>query len=240
MLDVQSVAVAFIAGFIPALAWLTFWLLEDWRRPEPQRLIARAFIAGMIAVPAVLPFQAIAAVYIHQGFSLILCWAAVEEVAILAAAWIAVLRKRAVDEPIDIPVYLITAALGFAALENTLFLLHQGIGVGLADELITGNLRFIGATLIHTLSSAVIGGMLAMAFYRERIQKCLYGLAGVILAVFLHALFNFSILASDADHLLTVFSFVWIGIIFLLLALERVKLVKRPAWWQKLFITKKP
>ncbi len=235
MFSIGAAVVAFFVGFVPALAWLAFWLLEDRKRPEPKRLIIRAFVAGMIAVPVVLPFEAVAASYLSQGFILLLSWAMIEECMKFGAAYIAVLRLSAVDEPIDLPVYLITAALGFAAVENTLFLLHSVPG-GLFDELITGNLRFIGATLIHTLSSAVIGGMLATAFYRGRVVKFVYGTLGVILAVFLHALFNFSILNTSANHLLTVFSFVWIGIVFLLLALERVKLLKRPAWWQKLFV----
>lgn len=232
----QSAAFAFLAGFIPALIWLIFWLLEDRRRPEPERMILRAFAAGMVAVPLVIPFQQ-AAAYWANGPMLVFIWAATEEMMKLIVALVAVLRKRAVDEPIDIPVYLITVALGFSALENMLFLLHPSGGV--VNELITGNLRFIGATLIHTLSSAVVGGMLALAFYRDWFSKIAYGLLGVILAVFLHGLFNFSILTVGADHLLTVFAFVWIGIVFLLLALERVKLLKRPAWWEKMFINRK-
>lgn len=237
MVSLSGAAVAFIIGFIPTFLWLIFWLLEDRRHPEPERLIARAFIAGMIAVPLVIPFQGLVSGIADTRFVLVLLWSAIEEIVILAVAWIAVLRKRAVDEPIDVPIYLITAALGFAALENTLFLLNPTSG-GVLDQLVTGNLRFIGATLIHTLSAAVIGGMLALAFYREWFAKFLYGLAGVILAILLHALFNFSILESGADHLLTVFSFVWIGIVFVLLALERVKVLPRPAWWQKLFVKK--
>jgi RsiW-degrading membrane proteinase PrsW (M82 family) len=237
--DVQSTVVAFIIGFIPTFAWLIFWLLEDRKHPEPERLIARAFIAGMIAVPLVIPFQGLVSGIVDSRFILVLLWSTIEEVAILGVAWVAVLRVRAVDEPLDVPIYLITAALGFAALENMLFILSPLTDTGVLDQLVTGNLRFVGATLIHTLSSAIIGGMLALAFYREWFTKFIYGLAGVILAIVLHALFNFSILESGADHLLTIFSFVWVGIVFLLLALERVKLLKRPAWWQKMFVNRK-
>lgn len=239
MFDIQSTVVAFIIGFIPTLVWLIFWLLEDRTHPEPERLIARAFIAGMIAVPLVIPFQGLVSSIVDQRFALVLSWSAIEEVTILAVAWVAVLRMRAVDEPLDVPIYLITAALGFAALENMLFILGALGGSGILDQLVTGNLRFIGATLIHTLASAVVGGMLALAFYREWFTQLLYGLTGVILAILLHALFNFSILENGADQLLTIFSFVWIGIVFLLLALERVKILERPAWWQKIFVNRK-
>lgn len=236
MLSLESTVVAFLAGFVPVLLWLVFWLLEDRRHPEPERLIAGAFFAGMIAVPLVLPLERVLIGVLDTGFPLVAAWAAIEEVMILFVAWVAVLRKSAVDEPIDIPIYLITAALGFAAVENTLFLLNPMNGGGVLNQLITGNLRFMGATLIHTLSAAVVGGMLALAFYRERLVKLAHGIAGVILAIVLHALFNFSILNSSADRLLTIFSAVWIGVVFMLLAMERVKLLRRPEWWRKLFV----
>ena len=157
----------------------------------------------------------------------------------LAVAGVIVLRHRAVDEPIDFPIYLITVALGFAALENTLFVLTP-LGNGeLLGSFITGNLRFLGATLIHVLSSAVIGGALGFAFFKGNFTKLWYGLWGVILATLLHTIFNFTIINTQADYLLTVFTGVWVGIVFLLLLLERVKLLKRPAWWEKMFTSKK-
>lgn len=245
MFDFTIFSYAFLVGFVPALIWLGFWLLEDLKRPEPKALILRAFIAGMLAVIVVLPLQKIAIDLIpgasleHTTLPLILAWATIEEIVKLALAAILVLGNRAVNEPIDIPVYLITVALGFAALENTLFILTP-LGNGeLVTSFITGNLRFLGATLIHVLSSAVIAGSLAFTFYDSIGKKIRYGLLGVILAVTLHTLFNFFIINTRADNVLTIFAGVWVGIVFLLLSLERIKLVKRPAWWEKMFIKKK-
>lgn len=245
MLSLEVFSYAFLAGFVPVLVWLLFWLMEDRRHPEPRWLIAWAFFVGMVAVFIVLPLQQLTIELVpnaslqNASLILILIWAGIEEIIKLAAAWVLVLRNRAVNEPIDFPVYLITVALGFAALENTLFLLTP-IGNGeLINSFVTGNLRFLGATLIHVLSSAIIAGALAFAFYRSRTQKMLFTLLGVILATLLHTLFNFSIINTRADYVLTVFAGVWVGIVFLILALEQVKLLKRPAWWEKAFIKKK-
>lgn len=215
-----------------------FWLLQDIKRPEPKRLILRAFLAGVLTVLLVLPLQKIAAEHIPMGLILIVTWAAIEELLKLGMAWIVVLRHRAVDEPIDIPIYLITVALGFAALENTLFLIAP-FSNGLFEQgFITGNLRFLGATLIHVVSSTIIASSLAFAFYKSSLRKVLYGFIGVILAIALHALFNFSIINTSADLLLTIFAVVWVGVVFLLLMLERIKLLQRPQWWKKVFIKK--
>ena len=43
MIDWQTLILAVVAGFFPALAWLWFWLREDSEHPEPRRLIALAF-----------------------------------------------------------------------------------------------------------------------------------------------------------------------------------------------------
>lgn len=240
-INALAVLIAFVAGLIPALVWLVFWLFEDVRRPEPRRLVMRTFIIGMCAVPVVLPLEsAMLGVFPLSGgqptFGLLLSWAAIEELVKLVLALLFILRSSAVDEPIDIPIYMISLALGFSALENTLFLLTPIAGGELAESIITGNLRFIGASLIHILSSAVIGGALAFAFYRERMTKMWFGVVGVILAVSLHAVFNFLIILTGAGRILTVFLGVWVGIIFLLLALERVKALRRPAWWEKMFV----
>lgn len=238
MISIESISLAFLVGFLPTLIWVGFWLLQDTKHPEPRHLVVRAFAAGMLGVLLVLPLQKLTANYFSSGFILLLLWAAIEEIMKFLIAWVAVLRHRAVDEPIDIPLYLITVALGFAALENALFLITPLTNGQFEHGLITGNLRFLGATLIHVLSSAVIGGALALAFYKNHFKRFLYGTVGVILAVLLHALFNFSIINTRADLLLTIFAAVWVGIVFLLLVLERVKSVHRPAWWEKITLRK--
>ncbi|MBV9349671.1 MAG: PrsW family intramembrane metalloprotease [Patescibacteria group bacterium] len=227
---------AFIAGLVPVLVWLAFWLFEDSKKPEPKSALLAAFFAGMLGVLVVLPFQAFAARYLPIGFWLLLSWAATEEITKFLIAWIVVLRRPSADEPIDMPIYLITTALGFSALENALFLFSPILSGHFLQGVATGDLRFIGATLIHVLGSSVIGGALAFAFYREQNAKILYGSIGVILALLLHTIFNSLILFSGGGAALTVFLGVWMGIVFLLLALERVKRIERPAWWQKAFL----
>lgn len=216
-----------LTGLVPALLWLWFWLREDRRQPEPTGLIALSFIAGAIAVPLVIPFQQTAGL-VFSGTALIIAWSLVEEVFKVGAAYFAALRTRAMNEPIDAVIYMITAALGFAALENALYVLAPISNGFVVETILTGNFRFIGATLLHTLASATVGIAIALSFYRAAFVQWVYFTAGLILAIVLHALFNFFILRSNGETLLGIFLFVWIGIIIVILLIERIKRIRRP------------
>ncbi len=223
MQEAASVLGALLGGMFPALAWLWFWRREDAPHPEPRRLIALAFFAGMVAVAVVIPIQKAFVPFIVSQTLLFSVWSAIEEITKYAAARVTVLWRRDDDEPIDPVIYMVAVALGFAALENTLFLLSPLAGETLTSTVMTGNLRFIGATLLHVLSSSAIGVALALSFYKSREQKRLYAALGVILAIALHSLFNFLILNTAEEHLLRTFGLVWLGLIALLAVLEYVK-----------------
>lgn len=217
---------SFLGGLIPALLWLFFWLREDRCQPEPRAFIFLAFLAGMVTVLLVLPFEKWAAGALSGG-GVIIAWAIIEEVFKFGAAYVTVLRRRAVDEPIDDLIYMISVALGFAAFENTLFLISALQHGDVVSSILTGNLRFVGAMLLHTLASATVGIAMALAFYKSRATRILYTSLGLILAIVLHALFNFSIIASNGGMLFVVFALVWIGIVVVLLMFEKVKIRAR-------------
>src|SRR3569623_1858998 len=190
-------AVAFFCGTIPALLWLAFWLFEDKKNPEPKRYIFFTFLAGMsVVIPIVLPLeklveaQAALVGYPREGLLVLVLWALIEETFKFAAAYVAALHWRGFDEPLDAIVYMITAALGFAALENALFLASPLQSGQIAQTIVTGDLRFVGATLLHTLSSATVGLALAYTFHKKPALRRKAAVVGVILATALHAVFN--------------------------------------------------
>ena len=223
-MDSPVLFIAFLGGLLPSLLWLGFWLLEDRCEPEPKKYLFITFLAGMIAVVAVLPFERFSMQY-FSGTALLLVWAVLEEGFKIGAALIA-LRSRALDEPIDAVIYLVTAALGFAAMENTLFLLGPLENGNALTTLLTGNLRFIGATLLHTLASATVGILMAVAFYRSVEARRWFFTGGIVLAVALHTAFNFLILKGGAGLMFTAFIGIWAGIVAILFLTEHVK---RPA-----------
>ena len=118
---------------------------------------------------------------------------------------------------------MVTAALGFSAAENILFLLGPLQQGEVLQTIVTGNLRFVGATLLHTLASATIGMALALSFYKRASIRRLAALCGVILAILLHTLFNFFILEVSSNATFWIFVCIWFGIVAVLFTLERIK-----------------
>ncbi|MBP9760412.1 MAG: PrsW family intramembrane metalloprotease [Candidatus Pacebacteria bacterium] len=240
---------ALLGGILPSLLWLWFFLKEDSARPEPRWLIMASFLSGMLAVLLALPVEMLVKcvasgtwpshalstplVTINYCRDLadvqpVFLWAATEELLKYLVAIVIVLWRRAVDEPVDAMIYLITVALGFAALETGLFLMGP-LGRGdITGGILTGNLRFMGAALIHTLSSAVVGFAIAITFFRAYWIQFLSLCTGLILAIMLHALFNHHIIASGGGNVAIVFFSVWLGIIILFLLFERAKRITRP------------
>lgn len=222
-MSITTLGYAFIGGLLPALIWLYFLLKEDARCPEPKKLIAFAFIAGMLAVPLVLPLEQWARAWLGDMSQTLTAWAAIEELAkyLMAAAFI--LWRRQVDEPSDYVIYLITVALGFAAAENMLFLLAPFAGGHFASGLATSDLRFLGSTLLHVVASSVVGFALAFAALRRTHHRILLVSAGLILAIALHTLFNRLIISAGDASALSAFFLVWSMAVVFFATLEILK-----------------
>ena len=231
----DNISIALFGGIFPALLWLFYWLREDRRHPEPKKMIFLTFVAGVIAVPLVLPFEKYACKALagactnpqNVQLPILLLWATTEEFFKFLAAYFVALRSKYMDEPIDAVIYMITAALGFAALENTFFILGPLLNGHLFEGLITGNLRFVGATLLHTVSSAAIGVAIALSYYKRATLRHDFLILGLFASIMLHTLFNFFIIQQSGVHIFTVFGSVWVAAIILLLLFEKIKRIRK-------------
>ena len=219
----SQIIYALLGGVLPTLVWLAFWLHEDYKHPEPRSLILKTFLLGMGAVIIVLPFQKVVdAWFPGLTFSAILLWVILEEIFKFTAAFFGGLQSAEDNEPIDPIIYMITAALGFAALENVLFIATPLFEGSVVESVVTGNLRFIGASLLHVVSSSIIGVALAFSFYKSRKTRILLVLVGLLVAVAFHTAFNLSLLSgAEIVPLMSV----WLGVTMLLLMFEKTKTI---------------
>lgn len=246
--SINPFLIAFAGGILPALVWLWFWLHQDRENPEPRGLITLSFVAGMAVVFFVLPVQKLIVIlmpFIMDGvdflttkFALIppleetvqaVLWSFTEEFGVFATVFLVAYHTRHFNEPVDAIMYLITAALGFAAMENTLYILKDlSSGSGLL-ALFDSNFRFIGATTLHIVSAAILGVAFAFAFYSKFWIQFIAGLVGITLATLLHAYFNLSIMnAYGTFSTLAVFAPFWGAIIGIIILIEVVKHIKKP------------
>jgi len=236
----NTIILALLGGIVPAVLWLFFWLREDRVHPEPRKLIFFTFVLGMAAIAVVIPLERFILEKLAGStvltpetlpfqllLGIIVAWAAIEELVKLGAAYVGGLHTRSLDEPIDAPIYLITVALGFAALENALFIFDPLGSGNVLLGLLTGNIRFVGATLLHTIASGAIGVSFALSFYKTGWPRYAYRILGTVLAIALHALFNYFILQSGNSSLLLVFFFVWLAVILLILFFEKIKRITK-------------
>lgn len=192
-----------LLGFVPSLVWLSYYLKKD-PRPEPRYLISRVFFLGIVLAPLAILAQWILREFvlnINPNFQItasvyFFLWAAfVEEAVKFLAVKFVVLHNPNFDEPVDAMIYMVAAALGFAAIENVL-VLFNAIPNGAYAALQIWFLRFVGATLLHAVSSAFVGYFLAVAwFYHRHSGKIIW--AGLGMATFFHFVFNIVLLSTD-------------------------------------------
>lgn len=217
---------AFLGGLLPSLIWLYFLLKEDAKHPEPKKLIMLAFIAGIAAVPLALPLEQYAKANLHTDTSVLTAWALIEETLKYIFAASLILWRRAVDEAPDYVIYMITVALGFAAAENVLFLLAPLQDGNIASGVFTGDLRFLGSTLLHVVSSAAIGFAFAFSGRFSPPARATAAALGLILAIVLHTVFNMLIMKPGASSALAAFFLVWIVAVIFFAAFEVLKYFK--------------
>ncbi len=221
--DPKVLGLAFIGGIVPSLLWLWFWLKQEQNKPEPKSLLSIVFIMGMLAVVCVLPIQKFIQGHVDSHTWRLIGWASIEEIMKYIAVIVILYKTNQVDEPIDWPIYMITAALGFAALENALFLIKP-LSLGETTvSLLTGQLRFLGSTLLHTVSSGILGVALGVAFHMKGFRRAWHVLIGLIFAITLHSVFNFFIIRNSGSDFLQVFGFLWVVTIVVMLLFEKVR-----------------
>ena len=244
---------AFISGVLPALIWLYFWTREDKEDPEPKSMLALAFIGGMIAVfislflekyfygfglknlfvpnflNYTLPWMETVAkqtnVSVDKILLVVVFAPIIEELSKVLMAYILVLRSKYDDEPLDPMIYMITTALGFAAIENMLFLINPFQNHDFISTIFTGNMRFIGATLLHTISSATVAMFMSFNFFNSKTKKVFFVALGIILSIAMHGYFNF-LMVGNQEASIFALELIWLAVIIILLVFERIKKIK--------------
>jgi len=225
----------FIFALLPSIIWLLFYLRKD-ARPESNPMILKIFFWGMfIAIPTffieLAIFQVTAKVplphFLIFLFNIFIGVALVEEFLKYLVVREKVLPSSELDEPLDVMLYMIIAALGFAASENILrFFSPEMLRLSLPETLAMALLIFISTIFFHALVSGTFGFFLALGFFETKKRLKLFA-TGLAIATFLHGLYNFSIM-KIAGYLKFILLLIIIAglAIFVSLGLQRLKKMK--------------
>ena len=230
---------AVLAAFIPAVAWLWFIWTRDRYEREPRRLIGKLFVWGVFSAPWALGLALFLArleryvdavgqagaipVAIVLLFGFVFVKALNEEVMKYLVTANSTRTDPNFNEPVDGMIYMTTAALGFAAAENFLYIFgtYTGIlagaaeaGVAAAEAApaaalqafgIVAPLRSLLSATGHVTMSGIVGYCLGQAVVGRRSGRIV--LVGLLLAALLHAAFNFPVsLAQKLDAPSGIFS----------------------------------
>ena len=190
---------------IPAV--IAMWFVDrlDRKRPEPPSLRRKVVFVGMLSViPAIgLELALIKGVgdrigsqitYQGASFHAFLVAAAIEEACkILVVYWV-VWRRPEFDERLDGIVYASRAGLGFALVENVMYLLNQ--------HTLSGQLGvWIGRALLAVPGHAMWTGMIGAMAARRRFDRKGLGLfGGYLLAVAFHGAYDCAVFVQQPLH----------------------------------------
>lgn len=190
-----------IIAILPA-AFLMYYIYKmDKVEKEPWPLLFRIFLCGMLTIIPVSVFGTILEVILlfcveeeNELYNFIYMFIVVALVEEYWKRWAAkrAWKHQAFNYRFDALVYCVTAALGFAALENVLYVAEGGISVAL--------LRAVTSVPSHAVDGVVMGIFFGEAKLRERLGdkagKRRYWCLSLILPTMTHGIYDYCLVSE--------------------------------------------
>jgi len=204
-----------LLGFAPGLFWLWFFRRKDDLEPEPRLAVLRVFVLGCMSAGLILVVRPHLTGFLPRGDGVggeavdaFLHTAIPEELAKLAAFFVGAFLSREFDEPLDGIIYGVAAGLGFASVENVLYVLHTG-----KPWIVI--LRAFTATLGHVAFSGFLGWSFARARFTPGPRRYLFPLLGFAVAVGLHGSYDLFLSVGQGPEVLSLLVILPFGLVLL-------------------------
>ena len=189
-----------LLSVLPCALWLWYFYSRSIYKRPSLRVIAITFFLGGVATFLAFPLNILGQTLLRNYFGtgiwvrvlvLFLVVGPVEELCKLLAVALYAYRRREFDEPLDGVIYSATAALGFAAIENVIYLSQNNPLL----VFLRGPLSNPG----HALFSSFWGLSLSRAKSAPNLvtQRFPIIVRGWLLASLLHSIFDTMLLASE-------------------------------------------
>jgi RsiW-degrading membrane proteinase PrsW (M82 family) len=194
-----------VLAIAPAVALFLFFYLRDKYRKEPLGILLATFGLGAASlVPAALTSLSLQKLtgwhsdtsnLLHAFLGAMIIVGVVEEGAKFIVVRFYAYHRPEFDEPYDGIMYSVMAALGFATLENILYVVSNGAGAGV--------MRALLSMPSHAFDGVLMGYFLGEAKFarNDRVGNWLSAL-GFGLAVTAHGLYDFIVFSLDKAPLM--------------------------------------
>jgi RsiW-degrading membrane proteinase PrsW (M82 family) len=179
----------FLLAIAPAVFWLWYFYNKDRYEPEPLSWILMVYILGIAVTIPVAFIEGVIGEVLSEFLIVVMVAPVVEEAGKYLVVRKTVYESVEFDEPVDGIIYAAAAGLGFATLENVIYV-FSALETSLVLALQTGLIRALISVPAHVLFSAMWGYSLGKARFIQPEKRPGVIAAGLILAMASHALFN--------------------------------------------------
>jgi RsiW-degrading membrane proteinase PrsW (M82 family) len=168
----------------PAAVLLKYVLIRDKYKHEPLRLVAKTFFLGSISTLAAVVLELVFNLqipFVRQFVSVAL----IEEGVKFCVVWFAAYRSAHFNDVMDGVVYGVAASLGFATVENILYVFIGGAG--------TAILRAFLSVPSHAAYGGIMGyymGLAKSSRQQTPNREARFMAAGLLMAVALHGAYD--------------------------------------------------
>ena len=199
-----------IVAIAPGLALLLFFYLKDKYEKEPLKLLIKLFLLGSLVIFPTgfvetflrnIGLDTDSPNLLSKFLAIFIGIALVEEMFKFIILIFFAYRDVNFNEPYDGIMYSVTVSLGFATLENILYVLKGGLSVGI--------LRAFSAVPGHAIFAVFMGYYLGKAKFvkmksqnKNRVTKYIF--LSIFTATFVHALYDFLLLSKITLFILSV------------------------------------
>lgn len=192
-LNTMYIAIPAILAIGPSLLLVWYYYRQDKRKPEPKGLIVKIFLLGLVVTFPVIIVELLVSTFEKtlSWFPLLFHFFRAFVVAALCEEWFKLqvvmrfaYRNIHFDEVMDGIVYTIVASLGFACMENILYVIDRGTTVAI--------MRAFTAVPMHALASGMMGYYVGRAKFAEEQERSDHLISkGLWIGILIHGTYDF-------------------------------------------------
>jgi RsiW-degrading membrane proteinase PrsW (M82 family) len=188
-----ALLISLVLAVAPTIVLVRYFYRLDKAKPEPRGLVLKVFLFGVLSALIAIPLELLVSSFerffypSHLGVLLFRAFVVaglVEEFIKRTVVQLTAYRAGAFDEAMDGIVYTVVAGLGFACLENILYVMGRPLSIAL--------IRAFTAVPLHTLASGLMGYWVGQARFAPNpaVERALMR-RGLLVAVLVHGLYDF-------------------------------------------------